>query len=266
MAAELHHDGELHSWRVRRHDVQEGVVCLGFHERAARRVARLEVASTRVQVILSFGPTLDIDGARHSSFVVGVSGRSARTVWEGEQSGMQLDLEPPVARALLGVPMSELASQSVVDADVVGALGGDALVERLTTAPDWPARFALIDRAVAARRAPVSREVTWALARLRASGGAVSMRSLAADLGWSPRRLVAGFRDEVGLPPKRVARIIRFERVIGLLRAGVPLADTAYSCGYADQPHLNRDFREFAQSTPADWLRCQLPGQSGTGA
>jgi AraC-like DNA-binding protein len=63
-----------------------------------------------------------------------------------------------------------------------------------------------------------------------------------------------------------VARIIRFERVIDLLRAGVPLADTAYSCGYADQPHLNRDFREFAQSTPADWLRRQLPGQSGTGA
>jgi transcriptional regulator GlxA family with amidase domain len=47
--------------------------------------------------------------------------------------------------------------------------------------------------------------------------------------------------------------VIRFDRAVELLGrpAGESLAVVAYDCGYFDQAHMNRDFRELAGTTPA---------------
>ena len=52
------------------------------------------------------------------------------------------------------------------------------------------------------------------------------------------------------MPPKAVGRILRFERAVARLRAGDDLGALALDCGYYDQAHFNRDFREFAGVTP----------------
>ncbi|MBN8731718.1 MAG: AraC family transcriptional regulator [Acidobacteria bacterium] len=62
------------------------------------------------------------------------------------------------------------------------------------------------------------------------------------------------FRERVGVTPKLMARIQRFQQA--LRRAGTtPLASVAAECGYADQSHLVRDFRQFAGMPPSQWLR-----------
>jgi AraC-like DNA-binding protein len=99
-------------------------------------------------------------------------------------------------------------------------------------------------------------EVRWASRRLVASGGQVTVAKLAADVGWSRRRLAERFRQEVGLPPKLFARVLRFERA--RLRLREPdrpaLAEVAAESGYYDQAHLNRDFAELAGCSPTRWL------------
>ena len=147
-------------------------------------------------------------------------------------------------------------------------LGDDTIVERLNDAGDWPRRFALLDALLLARldvAPPVDARVQRAWTRLRCSDGTLEIGVIASEVGWSRRHLAARFRADVGLAPKTVARILRFERVTRMLRAndGRGLADVAYACGYADQSHFNRDFRELAGTTPSDFAARLLPGGAG---
>jgi AraC-like DNA-binding protein len=93
--------------------------------------------------------------------------------------------------------------------------------------------------------------------RLRETHGRVAVASLATELGWSRKRLVARFRREVGLPPKTVARLLRFERARELAqrpnRAG--WAEIAFDCGYYDQAHLINEFRAVTGRAPETFLQ-----------
>src|SRR5690606_3728398 len=106
-----------------------------------------------------------------------------------------------------------------------------------------------------AAQAPLG-EVAVALRRLARSHGRLAIGEIAADLGWSRKRLIARFRDETGLPPKVIARILRFNCMLSLLddARGRSLAELADIAGYYDQAHFNRDFRAFARTTPGAWL------------
>lgn len=239
----------------------------GYAERSGAPLRRLQVATTTIPLILSFGPPILIDDVRHTSFLAGLDDRPAMTEHAGEQLGVQVNLSPLGARRLLGTPMSDVAGRVVSAEDLLGRDAG-RLVERLCEAPGWDARFALLDRVLLGRlqrAAPVAAEVEYAWRRLRAACGAVSVEALAGQVGWSRRHLAVRFRADVGLPPKAVARLLRFERVTALLRAGegLGLAEAAYECGYADQAHLNRDFRVFAGTTPTDYAARLLPGGHG---
>jgi len=70
------------------------------------------------------------------------------------------------------------------------------------------------------------------------------------------------------MPPKRVARILRFDRACSLLEgaASPSLAAIAYECGYSDQPHFTREFRALAGITPSELLAQRLPGAGGVAA
>ena len=115
---------------------------------------------------------------------------------------------------------------------------------------------------------PATHELFLAWRRLRSSSGKTSVGGLARELGWSHRRLIARFREQIGMPPKMLSRVLRFERVSGLLRdtPAPRLAELALDCGYYDQAHLNRDFRDFAGTTPGAYLAARLPEGGGVTA
>jgi AraC-like DNA-binding protein len=176
----------------------------------------------------------------------------------GSARCLQVDLAPLAARRLLGLPMSELANRSVSLEDVLGPPASE-LAGRIADAPGWPERFAMVQRALAARIADAPAAdpgVAWSLGVLAGSGGRAPIGALAGELGWSHRRLIARFRDAVGMPPKRVARILRFERLTTVIGAdpSIGWARAAAECGFADQAHLVREVRDLAGLTPTRLL------------
>jgi AraC-like DNA-binding protein len=242
----------------------------GYVEHTAEPLVRREVPSGDVTLIISPDTELRLPDvrdearppARHRSFVAALSDTYSLVEHGGYQHGIEVRLTPLGARALFGVPMHELANE-VVELDDL--LGSNELVERMWDAGGWERRFAVLDDALARVDREPSREVAWAWGRLRASSGRVEIGALARELGWSHRRLIARFREHVGLAPKTVGRVLRFERVSRLLRhtPAPRLAEVAFECGYYDQAHLNRDFREFAGTTPGEYLASRLPDGGG---
>ena len=94
----------------------------------------------------------------------------------------------------------------------------------------------------------------WRL--LTRSGGTIRAGDLARRVGWSPRYLQRRLLEETGLTPKAAARVTRFDRARRTLQRqpGTSLAALAADCGYYDQAHLAREFRELAGCPPSAWL------------
>jgi AraC-like DNA-binding protein len=193
--------------------------------------------------------------------------------FDGRMSGIQLAVSPLAARTLFGLPAGELANVDVEATEVLGATATE-LHERVRQAPDWPARFEILDTLLLAGADPdaeVHAGVARAWQRVLASGGTVRVGELAMEVGWSPRHLQALFQAETGLTPKAACRVTRFHRARRLLQrrvsAGRPpgLADLAARCGYFDQAHLAREFRELAGCPPSVWLAEEFRIIQGSG-
>lgn len=100
------------------------------------------------------------------------------------------------------------------------------------------------------------RPLTHAVAKIYGSRGTVSIDRLGRELGLSYRSIDRLFERHIGIPPKRLSRIVRFNYALNLMHrsAGAGQSRIALEAGYADQAHMIRDFREFTHTTPTDFL------------
>jgi AraC-like DNA-binding protein len=245
----------------------------GYRERTTAPLRRREVATASVTVIIGFGPTRvwsprDASYAPGvtTSFVAGLHDGPAIVEHDGYQSGVQIDLSPLGAYTLLGLPAAEIAGH-VVHLDELPGWDVDRLTDRLAAAPDWAARFAYLDDLLLRRRERGPRplpEVARCWELIQAGAGRVEVTSLARETGWSRRHLGARFREQVGLPPKAVARIVRFGHALTLLdTAPRSWSELAIEAGYCDQAHFNREFKALAGTTPRAYLSSRLPSGGG---
>jgi len=229
----------------------------GFSEATAGPTRRREGPGGDVVVIISFGEDWLIDGERLTSFAAGLHVRQVTTEHGGRSFGMQISLTPPAAHKLFGLPMHLLAHRQVPLGEV---LADASLVDRLHDAGGWPERFKLLDVMLMKRfteAPPPPDGVCWAWRRLVETDGRIPVGELAKELGWSRKRIVARFREQVGLPPKALGRVLRFERARALAeRTQHPdWTRIAIECGYCDQSHLINEFRAITGRTPATFLQ-----------
>ncbi|MGI5359744.1 helix-turn-helix domain-containing protein [Streptomyces sp. CA-252508] len=234
----------------------------GYRMSAAPVVRRINLPSTTVTLCLTWGAPLDLASERErcgtgsgwDAVLLGLQTGPVISRVGGTGHGVQVELTPLGAYALLGLPLRHLTDSMVHPVDVLGRHWSAALTERLAGAPGWRARWAVLDEALTTRlagsRCWPSPVVTQAYALLRASHGTLPVGRLAEATGRSRRRLEVLFAEQIGLAPKSAARVLRFQRALTkLLEPGATGAGTAAACGYHDQAHLARDFRVLAGTT-----------------
>ena len=187
------------------------------------------------------------------SFVVGEITGPMRIAPTGRVETLGVRFRPGGAYPFLPLPLDLLTDGAAASSDIWGPEGrgvedavrhaGSGREERRIL-EDF-----LLRRLVASRTDPrIDRAVCILLSRR----GNVRVAELAGAVAWSPRQLEREFRRRVGLSPKSLARILRFQNVLRYRgrRPEWPWADLAAHAGYSDQAHLVREYREFAGRTP----------------
>jgi len=237
---------------------------LGYQHSRAQFASWLEPPRPQLTLMIDLDGWLDADGeALPDAWIGGLDDRPTIVGFGDTYGAIDLKLTPLGAYTLTGLPLCELAGACVPLADVFGREGTE-LAARVRASEDWDERFDIVEAFLLRRVAAgptADPAVAWAFERLRATRGAARVEALAAELRCSRRYLRDGFVRQVGLSPKVVARLMRFHHVreqIG--RAPARWSDVAHSAGYADQSHLNREFRELAGTTPSDFVSRLIPG------
>jgi AraC-like DNA-binding protein len=212
----------------------------------------------RIEIVLHYGVRFEQHhpGGRverqPASMIVGQMLAPISVGHRGRAGVAAVRLRPAAARAVVRCSAAEITGR-VVDLDALFGPTG-TLRERLALAGDDRARVRLLEHwLVGIVRTEPSREVDAAVTAIAASAGTIDLVAVASNTGLSLRQLERRFLADVGVAPKTFARTVRLQAALRRIAEGQSLADVALECGYYDQPHMTRDFRRLAETSPAAW-------------
>lgn len=167
-------------------------------------------------------------------------------------------LHPGCAASLLGIPAAELLNRSALLSDVWGQ-NRARFAPVLDLARSASRKSGLAETLVRATAlAAQPDQVVVASIRWLARHPHGRVEQLSQWIGMSHRQLQRRFSAAVGYGPKIFQSVLRFQRLLNFAsgrRAQQSFADLAAVAGYADQAHMTREVRRFANCTPTILLQ-----------
>jgi AraC-like DNA-binding protein len=227
-------------------------------------------ASAEVELIFHCGNRFEVltenQGERKQiCFVMGQQERHTILRSGGYTRLAAVRFEPWGAFPFFGVAVSELSNR-IVALDLVWGRQAGELEEQLQSlqgraAIDCLEKYCLqrLDDAHGALT-PVS-----AFARhIIGTGGRRPISALLDVHGVGQRQMERKFLTYVGMSPKRLAQLTRFQRALQAIisQPRQELTSIAYAGGYSDQSHLIKEFHQFYGKTPSQvraWVLAGLP-------
>jgi AraC-like DNA-binding protein len=153
-----------------------------------------------------------------------------------------------IGPAVVGVPADKLVDQAPDLEDLLPWRSARLLAERVAAAP-----ADALQQWVAKRLSSESVDPLGPQLLTMATAG-MSVTAMAEQTGINVRQVHRRCLVNFGYGPRRLVRVLRMQRALNAARAGVPLADVAASCGYADQAHLCRETRDLADASPRELI------------
>ncbi|MEZ5921871.1 MAG: helix-turn-helix transcriptional regulator [Parvularculaceae bacterium] len=151
-----------------------------------------------------------------------VAKRRGEEFWKARRGAIELD-DRNVSRALAAPTAAEFLLESAAE-DAYGHFNAPNRIERA--------------------------------AMLLSGDGHQDIEKIAQDAAMRPDSFSRSFKTRFGVSPRDYAKAARLERAMAKVAAGAgSLAEIAHACGFYDQSHLCRAFREKLAMTPLEFSR-----------
>ena len=189
--------------------------------------------------------------------VVGAMLEASVFPFHGPTDMLGVRFVPGAAPLFLGGEADQFTSQVVLADNVWKDV--DEVTARLLECVDYDQRMQVLNAELLRRLNPrrANAAALQGMALIERARGQLRIELLCRSLNVSERTLQRAFASQVGLTPKQAIRIMRFRGAVQLMQVNprATLAQIALRCGYADQAHFTREFRELAALTPMEFRR-----------
>lgn len=156
-------------------------------------------------------------------------------------------------------PISELANRDTPLDELFGHEEATQLEQQMMAAKETQERIKVVEAFLMGKLAEagtIDRLVKSTVDALFETKGSQSILSLVEDQPTSRRSLERKFRDQVGMSPKQLGKVVRLQAALKTLlnNESQSLTEVAYDNDYYDQAHFTKDFKELTGSNPKDFL------------
>jgi AraC-like DNA-binding protein len=153
---------------------------------------------------------------------------------------------------LLHVPMQEIIN-TPIDSTVLLGKDIETVTAQLNEAKGYDTMVKIVENfLLKKKKLKNSLPVDQVLRSVGKQVYSLQVDQLAREACISVRQLERQFNERIGMSPKLYFRLVRFSKAWTLRETNTSItwANIAYKCGYADQMHMIRDFKEFANVPP----------------
>jgi len=167
--------------------------------------------------------------------------------------------KPHAARMFFPLPAKELVNKHISLRDLWGK-HEDCIEEKMISANTNIARKTIIEKFLTKKLCDKSQihftRLSSSIDYLLTKQTDISVDQLAYRACLSHKQFGRLFSQYVGMNPKQYLRIVRFQYVLNTKQTtpDIPLTTLALQCGYYDQAHFIREFKEMSGLTPRQYF------------
>ncbi|EQA37224.1 DNA-binding helix-turn-helix protein [Leptospira inadai serovar Lyme str. 10] len=249
-------------------ELQDSVAKIWVHQNRGKEIVLpswLIVPDGEIKIIFPFYGnircTIAEKGRLHRTSNLIISGMRTEPGYLNFEHGLGtigIILQPEAAYRFFDLSMFEIANRTLSVSD----LFGDKVREWEDTLMDLPSVVQKVeyiqDCLIQRLRRKKNRDslVEYAVKDLRMNGGRKTVQDLSLELGFSRRHLNRRFMETIGVGPKLLANVFRFQSIYKIVknRRSSKLQDRIFYDRYYDQAHFIKDFRRFTGSSPGRYV------------
>ncbi|MCX8131671.1 MAG: AraC family transcriptional regulator [Clostridia bacterium] len=197
------------------------------------------------------------DFSEHSFAIIGQTTKPAIIDPQGCFGTIGVEFRPFGAVNFFSIPLYELTNQFYHADEVLNRIGCE-LQKRIADSKSVEEKIFilesfLLNQLFSSRKA--ASFIEYAANQITLKNGVINISELITDTGYSKRHFDRKFKEHIGVSPKELARVLRFQAFYSKIAMNKnDIRDQMYDF-YYDQSHFIKEFKRFTGLTPKEYFK-----------